>query len=184
MAWYRWSWFIAPLSGAPELTSLADVRMRALIRAREMGPDGLPVCQSRDGCCADTIAVNSITVTLCFYPEALGVCWHILVWASARMYLFQLPVTDKLSDGIVLSVMYCSLTPLMPSATNLEESGKGSRWRKRIRSHSSACRQILLMMGWCSENALLGLAAKQEDELHWISDECYSHCKIPLPSYL
>lgn len=63
------------------------------------------------------------------------------------MYLFQLPVTDKLSDGIVLSVMYCSLTPLMHSATNLEESGKGSRWRKRIRSHSSACRQILLMMG-------------------------------------
>lgn len=68
------------LSAAPELTSLADVGMRGLIRAREMGPDGLPpVCQSRDGCFADTIAVNSLTVTLCFYPEALGVCWHILV---------------------------------------------------------------------------------------------------------
>lgn len=69
----------SPLSGAPELALLADVGMRALIRAREMGPDGLPVCQSRVGCRADTIAVNSITVTLCFYPEALGVCWHVLV---------------------------------------------------------------------------------------------------------
>lgn len=70
-----------PLSAAQELTSLADVGMRTLIRGREMGPDGLPVCQSRDGCFADTIAVNSLTVTLCFYPEALGVCWHILVGA-------------------------------------------------------------------------------------------------------
>lgn len=156
--------------------------MRALIRAREMGPDGLPVCQSRDGCCTDTIAVNSITVTLCFYPDALGVCWHVLVWAFAHMYLFQLSVTDKLSDGIVLSVMYCSLTPLMPSARNLEESEKGSRRRKWIRSHSSACRQILLMTGWCCENALLGLAAKQENEVHWIRNGCYcaSRCKISL----
>lgn len=46
-----------------------------------MGPDGLPICQSHDGCFADTIAVNSITVTLCFYPEALRVCWHVLVRA-------------------------------------------------------------------------------------------------------
>lgn len=97
------------------------------------------------------------------------------------MYLLQLSVTDKLSDGIVLSVMYCSLTPLMPSATKLEESGKGSRWRKRIRSHSSSWRQILLMMGrWC-ENAGLGLAAKQDNELHWIRDECYCAAHSTLP---
>lgn len=38
------------------------------------------------------------------------------------MYLFQLSVTDKLSDAIVLSVVYCSLTPLMPSAGRPEES--------------------------------------------------------------
>lgn len=88
----------------------------------EMGPDGLPVCQSRDGCFADTIAVNSLTVTLCFYPEALRVCWHILVWAFHGYVLFQLSVTDKLSDGIVLSVMYCGLTLLMPSARRPEES--------------------------------------------------------------
>lgn len=66
-----------PPSGAPELTSLADVGMRARIGGGEMGPDGLPVRQSRDGCRADTIAVNSITVTLCFYPGALGVCRHV-----------------------------------------------------------------------------------------------------------
>lgn len=44
-----------------------------------MGPDGLAICQSHDGCFADNIAVNSITVTLCFCPEALRVCWHVLV---------------------------------------------------------------------------------------------------------
>lgn len=58
-----------PLSATPELTSLADVGMRTLIRAREMGPDGLPVCQSRDGCFADSIAVYSLTVTLCFIQK-------------------------------------------------------------------------------------------------------------------
>lgn len=42
-----------------------------------MGPDGLPICQSCDGCFADTIAVNSITVTLCFYPEALSLLAHV-----------------------------------------------------------------------------------------------------------
>lgn len=40
------------------------------------------------------------------------------------MYLFQLSVTDNLSDGIVLSVMYCSLTPLMPSARKPGGVGK------------------------------------------------------------
>lgn len=116
VAWYRWSWFIAPFQGL-ELTSRADVRMRTLIRAREMGPDGLPICQSCDGCFADTITVNSITVTLCFYPEALSMCWHILVC----MCLFQLSVTDKLSDGIVLCVVYCSLTSTMAFPWKLEE---------------------------------------------------------------
>lgn len=43
------------------------------------------------------------------------------------MYLFQLSVTDKLSDGIVRSVMYCSLTPLMPSAGRPEESDRSGR---------------------------------------------------------
>lgn len=53
--------------------------MWTLIRGSTMGPDGLPICQNCDGCFADTITVNSITVTLCFCPEALRVGWHILV---------------------------------------------------------------------------------------------------------
>lgn len=81
----------------------------------------LPICQSRDGRFADTITVNSITVALCFYPEALRVCWHVLVSAFVCMHLFQLSVADNLSDGIVLCVMYCSLTSLMPFAWKLEE---------------------------------------------------------------
>lgn len=110
VAWYRWSWFIAPFQGL-ELTSGADVRMRTLIRAREMGPDGLAICQSCDGCFADTITVNSITVTLCFYPEALRLCWHVFVCpfvcvlVCVCVCLFQLLMMDKLSDGIVLYVM-------------------------------------------------------------------------------
>lgn len=45
-------------------------------------------------------------------------CWHISARAFVCMCFFQLSMTDKLSDGFVLCVMYCSLTSMMSSLEN------------------------------------------------------------------
>lgn len=63
---------------------------------------------------------------------------HLRLSVCVCMRLFQLSVTDKLSDGIVLCVMYCGLTSVMPFAWKLEEAEEQVWWYKEYKvSHQS-----------------------------------------------
>ena len=95
-----------------------------------------------------------------------SMCWHILVWAFVCMCLFQLSVTDKLSDGIVLCVMYCSLTSMMPFPWKIRGAGITGAMTNKNMSQKFALCSLAAMVMTLMNLFWLGVGTDWNDDWH------------------